>query len=420
MSSLPSYKSLPNLSQLFSTHQHPVEQMVGSNYSCFFALLLLTSYLYTQSTASTASSCVIGDRYSSCYDASNFRKAQATPTAMNLYYDAFMDMVKLLDSDGNAPYHSQNSCPYSMTKNLTLTLPGETRKVTILIMRVMTHRSTGNHIGWFYEVLSFALARGLLIGRLDPDTDRHLGTRRLEAHLPRLFIPNNLSYDTQLTQKDCDSIVQWPWENPVAYTWNATDTMNEVSNQMLEGYAKSNIPEKVFGSKVVNSVGVHFRCGDNLDHIVYGLIDFREYGKIFEDLRGRLDKDVNRVIIYTDASRRGENGQVCWSVLGELSNAISRWLPGLSVEVHSAAFAHVFSMIHFSKVAVCSVSTFCFFSTFGTPLVYQPLSALLKGYPTVNDTGFDPRRKIFRPVLLRPRDFPQLNESAFVAMLVNS
>ena len=393
--------------------------MVDSlSFLSLFVLLLSTSYLSSRSVLSQNSSCTIGDRYSSCYDAST---AQATPTGLNSYYDAFMKFSKEFDSDTDAPSHSHSSCPWSVMRNLSVTLPGETRNVSIIIMRVGTHRSTGNQLGWFYDLLSFALERGFLLGRLEAFWERHLGpTRRLESHLPRLFIPNKLSYE-KMTLKDCRTVEQWPWENPIAYTWNATDTMNEVNTQMLTRYAQANIPEKVFGANLTNSVAIHFRCGDNLDHIVYGLIGFNTYGKIFTELRGKLDKKIDRVLIYTDAKRNGDNGHVCWNLVRELADAISRrWLPGLEVEVHSAAFAHVFAMIHFSSVVVCSVSTFCFFSTFGTPLVYQPLSALLKGYPTVNDTGFDPRREIFRPVLLRPKDFPQLNESAFINMVVNS
>ena len=387
-------------------------------------LLLSAGYLHSQSVASQAedriSSCIIGDSYSACYD--DAFTAQKTSTTQNLYYNAFMKMRKSFDFDSSVGDRPMESCKWSTIRNLTLTIPGESRNVSIILIRTYTEQSAGNLIGFFYEVLSFAVAHGILVGRLEPLNDHyHLGKiGRLESHLPRLFIPHHLSSNA-MTLTKCDTLPEWPWESPKSNTWNTIKALNNISDHMMTSYAKANIPEKVYTSNLSDSVGIHFRCGDNLDHPSYGVIGLKTYGEIFSEFRRHLNTKTGKVIVYTDVNRHGKNGHICWSLLGELANAISKqWLPGINVEIHSTAFSHSFTMLHFSKITVCSVSTFCFYSTFGSKLSYQPLGPLLNGYPTINGIGADRNKKIFRPVLLRPSMFPKLSETGFIDLVINS
>ena len=393
----------------------------------FLTFLLSAGCLYPSSVASLPLDpiplCVAGDRYSAYYDASTNLGTQTIPPPINSYYSAFTKMAKSFDSIEEVPVGlSGDSCQWSTMRKLTLTLPGERRNVSIILIRPTTHKRVGNNIGNFYEVLSFALAHGILVGRLDTLIDVHqLGMiGRLESHLPRLFVPNILSYN-MLTMRDCDTVEVWPWERAKSHTWNTTEAMNNISKHMMTSYVQANIPAEVLGLDLSDSVGIHFRCGDNLDHPTYGLIGFKAYANIFDQLREHLDTNINRVIIYTDANRKGVNGRLCSSLVRELCHGINKhWLPGIDVEVHRSPFSHAFAMLHFSGVTVCSISTFCFYSTFGSKLSYQPLGPLLNGYSTINGTDGDPRRKVFWPVLLRPSMFPDLSEIEFINIIVNS
>ena len=407
--------------------------VISTQYTGFLALLLFTSSLFAKADVlqkqDNRASCVIGDNYSSCYDASYYSAPTGSipPSydaleAPNPFYDAFVKMKASFEKALDIPSSSKESCQFSAMTNLTLVVSGENRTVSIFLLRVSDTKSPWNYFGHFYEMISFALARGHLVGRLDlrSNDPSHLDQEvRFEYYLPRLFIPNKLSYE-MITLDECKTLGNGPLGNPTAYIWNTTKVIDNINSQTMTSYAMANIPDKAFGSNLSDSVGIHFRCGDNLDHSRYGLIGFKIYSGLIYEMWNRSDKKFNRVVIYTEAKRRNQYEKLCWSLLGELSDAMTKkWLPGIDVEVHLSTTSS-FPLIHFSKVAVCSVSTLCFFSTFGTKLVYQPSADLLGGYPFIGGAGPDPHRRIFQPVLLRPRDFPQLNESAFINMVVNS
>ena len=78
------------------------------------------------------------------------------------------------------------------------------------------------------------------------------------------------------------------------------------------------------------------------------------------------------------------------------------------------------SMLHKSKLIMCSVSTFCFFSSYGSNVGYQPAPVLLLRYPENTKISSGSKTIDSSTKLLSPKDFPHLNSEQFTYVAVNS
>ena len=369
-----------------------------------------------------SSHCISADEYSTCYDDLNISDGLIQTSNENKY-KTFMEQKVNIEEEIDVNYRALSSCLLSVERNFQLNSLGKKNiSVSVLIIRPNLCKSTGNILGFFYEAISFALSHGFIVGRLDPlpsetcDMGGSIG--RLESYLPRLFIPKNLS-TTPLNDEHCNTINQWPWQNSKSYFWNATDVIREVNSKMMKDYSVANVPAQRLGTSLTECVGVHFRCGDSLHHQNYGLYPFHVYREIFRELA--MKYRTSKYVIYTDVNKHGRPyGQLCWNLLGELQRTIQRTtgLQHSDVEIHFSTVPHAISMLHMSKVIICSVSTFCFFSSYGYNVVYQPSPVVLFGYPDNKNIINGTNTIFFSTRLLSPRNFPHLDSAQFTDMLL--
>ena len=125
-------------------------------------------------------------------------------------------------------------------------------------------------------------------------------------------------------------------------------------------------------------------------------------------------------MIYTDVNKHGRPyGQLFWNLLGELHQTIQN-TAGSDADIQFSTVLHAISMLHKSKVIICSVSTFCFFSSYGSNVGYQPAPVLLLRYPENTKISNGSKTINFSTKLLSPKDFPHLNSEQFTYVAVNS
>ena len=395
------------------------------NFILFISIVIttLSQKVATSITETSSSHCITTDKYSSCYDHLNIAHG-LIPTFENSLYDIFMEMRVFVEQDEDVNFRALHSCEVSARRKFTLSLLGaENFTASIIIIRPNFCKSTGNILGFFYEAISFGLSNGYLVGRLDPLPTERCGNEgrigSLESYLPRLFIPKNLSR-IHLRQSHCRTIDKWPWQDPQSYFWNTTDVIEKINTKMMRDYSSANIPTETLGNSLSESVGVHFRCGDSLQHPNYGIIPFHVYRELFSKLA--IDYNTSKYIIYTDVNKHVQPyGQLCWNLLGELQQTIHNTvgLKHTDVNIQFSTFSHAISMLHMSKVIVCSVSTFCFFSSYGSNIVYQPAPVLLFRYPNNSGIINHANKILFSSKLLSPRDFPYLSFAQFIDMTLN-
>lgn len=353
-------------------------------------------------------SCISFEGHSACYDEQN-------TTHSNSYYKAFMAIKNTLEDDLDIQSGALHSCKASVKR--TAILNNENMSLSILLIRPNSCKSPGNTLGFFYEAISFGLANGYIIGRLDPRTDDNCDiaeeTGKLETYFPRLIIPKTLNI-SPLNLDHCNTLDEWPWQNPQSHFWGASELLGNINKKMMKEYSSANVPSK----NSSETVGIHYRCGDNIqDH---GVFPFSAYKSILKKIA--LDPLISRFVIYTEVDKHGFYGQLCWNLLGELQQTIknTEGFRNADIVINYSSPSHAMSMLHMSKVIICSVSTFCFFSSLGSNVVYQPGPVSLFGYPKVNCEISHRGRIFFKSKLLRPNDFPSLSAANFTHLVVSS
>ena len=112
-------------------------------------------------------------------------------------------------------------------------------------------------------------------------------------------------------------------------------------------------------------------------------------------------------------------GQLFWNLLGELHQTIQN-TAGSDADIQFSTVLHAISMLHKSNVIICSVSTSCFFSPYGSNVGYQPAPVLLLRYPENTKISNGSKTIDFSTKLLSPKDFPHLNSEQVTYVAVNS
>ena len=143
--------------------------------------------------------------------------------------------------------------------------------------------------------------------------------------------------------------------------WNYTTEIDFINEKIMKDYIISKMPSLEINDNatVVDSVGIHYRCGDNLDHELYGVFPFSTYRGILSEVVQKTK--FSKVIIYTDSKSSDVNGWLCWSLLGELQTAIRKvnTLADIEIDLHFLVPDLAISLLHVSKVIICASSTFC-------------------------------------------------------------
>lgn len=369
-------------------------------------------------------SCISLGEHLACYDTLNATESESGHS--HNHFDAFMAARSTFEKD-KVGFRACDSCEHSVKRKHTLKVSNDIT-LSILLIRPKSCKSSGNVcglgniLGFYFEAVSFGLANGYLIGRLDPLADQNCGeedtTSQVLTFLPRLIIPKTFN-STRLNALHCTTIDRWPWENTHSYFWRNPELLGSINRKMMSDYTKAIIPN---AGKTTDSVGIHFRCGDSLYHGNYGVFPFHVYRTIFSELASSHSSSL--YIIYTDVNKGGyAYGQLCWNLLGELQIAIKRTagLKNVNVLVDFSSPAESIAKLHLSKVIVCSVSTFCFFSSMGSSFVYQPGPVNLFRDPNMTEKKLSyAGGKFFEPQLLRPLSFPSLDAGNFTEMVLNS
>ena len=367
------------------------------------------------SPKSIESNCFRRHGYSLCFD-----NLQPSDSAINdsnqSLYNLFMVEKDFYEGADEIGFKTLNSCETSAKKSFQLIDSESNRDLDIILIRPNCCKSLGNIMGFFYEMVSFGLANGYVIGRLDPKNESgcNFDTPGIESYLPRLIIPDKLA-TSELTVQKCKTLSIWPWQNPNSYFWNAVQELDFINTKLIQDYSIANIPEYRDNPTILDgSVAIHYRCGDSLGHRHYGVYPFRIYKKILEEISE--NSKIVRITIFSDAKKDGtEFGEICWNLLGELQQTILSMdiMKNVQFEMQFSSPIYSIYMLHLSTFVICAVSTFCFYGSFGSKTVYLPGPINLIGYPTVKGLITFGERKIFQADLLRPANFPDMNTTEF-------
>ena len=362
--------------------------------------------------------CLLLGGHSACYEVLTGTERKSAHS--HVYYDAFMSASKSTFLTEKLGFRARESCEAStISHHVINTTDGASISILLVRPKPSFGCGLGNQLGMFYEAVSFGLASGYLIGRLDPLFDGTPGiegkTSKVLTYLPRLIIPRNLS-TTEL--KYCGTIDRWPWENTKSYFWKSQQFLGKMVRKTMTDYS---IASRSVTEKISERVGIHFRCGDNFFNENYGIFTFHVYRSIFEDIAKRFK--LKQFVIYTDVNKHGHFGHLCWNFLGELQQLIkeTRGLNDSNVMVDFSSPDIAVSRLHLSKVVVCSVSTFCYFASFGSSYVYQPRSNKLFRDPDImRKIKYFKGGKVFDPKLLRPLAFPSMTSMQFTQMVLHT
>jgi hypothetical protein len=261
-----------------------------------------------------------------------------------------------------------NSCKYSSQRKFTIQSK-EFGVVAIMLIKPSPCHSTGNMIGNYYEAMSLAINNNFILGRILDDCDGQKGNSSVIGFLPMLIIPNRPI--TQLTENICSAIPsKSPWDNAASLFWSNARMVSMVNRMMIENYLNHFKVLKNVENEMKSALSIHYRCRDNIISDIYGIFPFSVYRQLLSRAVSFNDNSMNnisKIIIFSDAKQSEAYGTVCWSLLGLLRDHISN-LPQFSSSRIDIVYSNPslsFTMLHYSKITLCSVSTYCFYSTMG-------------------------------------------------------
>jgi hypothetical protein len=436
------FHAIPNYSTfhsewivLPSTEMHYPRSMMGK--SCLLLLVLTVIASFCKALASSDSgnvshkiqlrfeqkltglNCFRRHGYSLCFDNSRPRE-KATEDSNQSLYNSFMDRKDRYKGADEIGFKTLHSCETSFKMGFKLKDIESNRDLDIILIRPNCCKSLGNVIGFFYEMVSFGLANGFVVGRLNPKNESGCtyDTPGIESYLPRLIIPHKLA-TSELTVQKCKTLSIWPLQNPNSYFWSLVKELDYINTKLIQDYSIANIPEYRDNPTVLDgSVAIHYRCGDSLGHRHYGVYPFRIYKKLLEEIPGK--NKIVKVTIFSDAKKDGtELGEICWNLLGGLQQTILSMdmMKNVQLEMQFSTPIYSIYMLHLSTFVICAVSTFCFYGSFGSKTVYLPGPINLIGYPIMKGIVTFGNRKIFPTDLLRPENFPKMNITEFTEVV---
>lgn len=296
-----------------------------------------------------------------------------------IVHSSYMSLVKRHEI-----YYPLYACKASSQRSLSMTFQG--REIPIILMETLECSMTGNMLGSIYEMIGYSSEMNIAFGRLvSPHKRCDEGTMGdILKHMPNLFIPQGIIANNVSVQHDgrkCDDIAPWPWEKQWAHMWRHWSVISTASSTMVQHYithrqAVSQEDRNLYQVRSKRMVAIHLRCGDNLRHGAMGLLSMSYYRYALSVARSVMPSNtsIEEFLIFTDASREGEWGEVCGQALDQLEELVKKESQKKTVKVMTeAGVAQSFATMHSAAVLLCSVSTFCFFAGTGGGTLLMPV-----------------------------------------------
>lgn len=368
---------------------------------------------------STSSSCFLHDGHSFCYD--------TQPRHANIA--SIFDSINRIEAkhvsshqtmDDEELSKARTSCRIAASSNYRLTLL-DNSSLPLILFQPRYCVGFGNQIGFAFELISFALAKGIAFARVEAHDSLPVhqcsearDARQLLLSLPKLVIPSKKS--TVFTKEMCNEIPEWPWESASSFFFSQLPLLSFINHHMVMLYLQKSLNThrrdmvpKLFSQ----SVAIHFRCSDNLAHASMGLLPYSEYNRslhmiakqpgMWSDLPGHNNNGVRSLVIFTDAHLYHSHGAICTRALAELEALISsqpKW-QNLDLIVHRTTTIKTYAMMHISRFLLCSASTLCFFSAVGHDHAFVPIgNNIVIKLPTYS---FQSNITFFQTRMIRPR-----------------
>lgn len=294
-------------------------------------------------------------------------------------HSSYMNLVKRHEI-----YYPLYACKASSQRSLSMSF--QAREIPIILMETLECSMTGNMLGSIYEMIGYSSERNIAFGRLiSPHKRCDEGTMGdILKHMPNLFIPQGIMANNVTVQHDgrkCDDIAPWPWEKQWANMWRHWGLISMVSSTMVQRYivhrqTVSKEDKELYTVRSKRIVAIHLRCGDNLRHGAMGLLSMSYYRYALSLAHSVVPSDtrIEEFLIFTDASRDGEWGEVCGQALDQLEALVKKENPKKTVKIMTeAGVAQSFATMHSAAVLLCSVSTFCFFAGTGGGKLLMPV-----------------------------------------------
>lgn len=272
------------------------------------------------------------------------------------------------------------SCGYSAQKKFKLSIDDKTMPVIVMQPFICHGPGSGNVLGFYFELLGFALQRGLAVAlttrnpRLTCKVD---SLNDMTVFLPRLMIPYHHNA-SDLDVKECGKMIQYASKNPESLLWSQLDDIGLINNQMVlrwDSNVKGLLSAQVHleQSVAAHTIAVHFRCGDNLDHPAYGLIPLSQYRQILQKVSEWVGHDKSKVLarvaVTSELDLHGPyHGELCTLAVAELTSMLKAhpFTGAMEVSLEQTSASLTYFKLHMARVAVCGVSTFCSFARIGS------------------------------------------------------
>jgi len=283
----------------------------------------------------------------------------------------------------------------NMSKHLNMTVQrvvdGQVQTVPVFFFSRKDCTSTGNIIGMYYEALTFAMSHQMAMALI---ANHHCKQEQtLLSYLPTIIYPPAISNQFSWDTIDCSKLQIFPWEHVQNALFSGNlDMLFALNHEMITSYTLDNHFHKNIPFIMKDTLMIHFRCRDNFSSRM-GLFPFSFYlsrvTEIVADFKSR-NYEFASITILSDAMPGGFAGDTCWRLVGELRRLLSQHFPssGGFVSQHRGGGPHhsakggtsssreiiindvyttpfvAYAMLHYAKVVICSISTFCFFAVF--------------------------------------------------------
>lgn len=147
-------------------------------------------------------------------------------------------------------------------------------------------------------------------------------------------------------------------------------------NQLVSAKHGSNVinPKKIEELPFIPDVSIHYRCGDNLVHH-YGFLRFRTLKKF-------IPQNASTVYIMAENPKRNvkfNSLERCSQIFDALSVYLENSFPTTNIVISRGGdISHDLVRLTYSKISICSVSTFCLWPAISNKnAVYFPVSRLI-------------------------------------------
>jgi len=307
-------------------------------------------------------------------------------------YRALSPLVGLTKYDVNGKYCFYEQCFSNFTEGLPI-------YVRIVEEELLYGSRIGNRMGWLLNDYACALASGAhFILILDPDAVRKVPPEVLTESIvgyipyivPHLYPAASITESIAISKRICKQ-PSFDWElgaNDALLDSKAAHFIRKLVHKCITSVGDrllqnnryryphnimhttmvSNRERNIESYPLVSDVAVHYRCSDNVQHPVMGLLPF-------ETIISVIPKKAQSIYIHTEGTYKEH---ICSHIIQSLFTTISDAFPDaiVAVFVKENIYSTMYNIVHCRMALICSPSTFCIHAALGKSkgAVYAPPS----------------------------------------------